>query len=177
MNPLEIDKALVELLLEKIKKSRAKLSTLPKEAKNERKAVQIELGMYNLFVNFGFLYTLRKGDTYEQQRNHVLRIREKMTERMNLFIAFPKIKKAYDVADEVERKCIIAALHSEMHMRNSFYNKYLKDLEAAKQYNDVYKSFEIGLKVSVLEDGFRLLEKYRQENGIYPGMFEEELSE
>lgn len=176
MNALEIDKALSELLFEKIKESNAKLELLPKEAKNERKAVQIEIGMYNLFVNFGFLYHMRKGDTYEERRNHVLWIREKMTERMNLFLAFPKIKKAYDVADDVERKCIIAALHSEMHMRNSFYNKYLKDLEAAKQYNDVYKSFEIGLKVSVLEDGFRLLEKYRQENGIYPGMFEEELS-
>ncbi len=173
MNALEIDKALSELLLEKIKESKAKLEVLPKEAKNERKAVQIEIGMYNLFVNFGFLYHLRKGDTYEKQRNHVLWIREKMTERLNLFSAFPNIKKAYDAADETEKKCIIAALHSEMHMRNSFYNKYLRDLEAAKEYNDVYKSFEIGLKISVLEDGFKVLEKYRQENGIYPGMFQE----
>ena len=54
---------------------------------------------------------------------------------------------------------------------DSFYTNYSKELQAARQYNDVNKAFEIGLKVSVLEDGFKIWEDYRRENGIYCDMF------
>ena len=45
MKPLEIDSALSEIMLKKIAESKKKLIALPKEAKTERKAVQIEMGM------------------------------------------------------------------------------------------------------------------------------------
>ncbi len=172
MDALQIDKALTDLMLEKMKERQTKLTFLPQDAKNERKAVQIEIGMYNLFVGFGQMYHVKYSCTYEQRRNHVLQIREKMTLRENLFSVFPKIKNAYEAASEADKKCVVAALQGEIHMRNSFYNKYLKDLELAKQFNDVDKIFEMGIKVSVLEEGFRIWEKYRQDNDVYPGMFE-----
>lgn len=176
MNALEIDKALAALMDEKWKESQAKLSFLPKEAKNERKAVQIEIGMFSLFLRFGLLFYVKNGNTYEERRNHVLWIREKLIFRENLFAAFPKIKKAYDNADEAEKKCIIAAFQGEMFMRHCFYDRYIKDLEAAKKYNNIEEAFELGIKVSVLEEGFRIWEAYRQENGIYSGMFDKELN-
>ena len=176
MNVLEIDKALTELINEKWKESEAKLAFLPKEAKNERKAVQIEIGMYSLFLRFGLLFDMKNGDTYEQQRNHVLCIREKMLLKEELLSLFPKIKSAYERADDDEKKRIVATLHGEMYMRNNFYYKNLKDLEEAKRCNNIEKSFELGVKVSVLEDGFRIWEKWRQENGTYSGMFKEENS-
>lgn len=171
MTALEIDKDLSELMLQKRKESEAKLLLLDKEAKNERKAVQIEVGMYNLLLCFGQLYHLKKGDTYEKQRNHVLWLREKLIIREELFLKFPKIQAAYQSADEEEKKRIIAALQGEMLMRHSFYTNYSKELQAARRYNDVNKAFEIGLKVSVLEDGFKIWEDYRRENGIYCDMF------
>ena len=177
MNVLEIDKALAELINEKWKESEAKLSLLPKGAKNERKAVQIEIGMYSLFLRFGQLFDVKNGDTYEQQRNHVLWIREKMILREELLSLFPKIKNVYETAGEEEKKRIVATLHGEMFMRNNFYYKNLKDLEEAKRCNDIGKSFELSVKVSVLEDGFRIWEKWRQENGMYPGMFKEGINE
>ena len=118
----------------------------------------------------------KNGDTYEQQRSHVLWIREKMILREELLSLFPKIKNVYETAGEEEKKRIVATLHGEMFMRNNFYYKNLKDLEEAKRCNDIGKSFELSVKVSVLEDGFRIWEKWRQENGMYPGMFKEENS-
>lgn len=176
MNALEIDKALAELINEKWKEGEAKLALLPKEAKNERKALQIEIGMYSLFLRFGLLFDMKKGDTYEEQRSHVLWIREKMILREELLSLFPKIKRVYEVADDDEKKLVIATLQGEMYMRNSFYINNLKALQEAKKCNDVEKSFEFGLKCSVLEDGFRIWEKWREENGIYYGMFEQGVS-
>ena len=171
MKPLEIDSALSEIMLKKIAESKKKLIALPKEAKTERKAVQIELGMYQMFLNFGQLYDVKQGETVEEQRTHVLTIREKMMHRLEHLSLFPKIREIYDLADEEEKKRIIAAFHGEMNMRAQMYSKYVKEWEAAKQCGDAPQAFETGLKVAVVEEGFRIWEQWRKENNVYPDMF------
>ncbi len=174
MKPLEIDSALSRIMLKKIAESKKKLTALPKEAKTERKAVQIELGMYQMFLNFGQLYDVKQGETVEEQRTHVLTIREKMMHRLGHLSLFPKIHEIYDLADEEEKKRIIAACHGEMNMRAQMYSRYVKEWEAAKQCGDARGSFETGLKVAVVKEGFRIWEQWRKENNVYPGLFQEE---
>ncbi len=174
MKPLEIDRGLSQVMMDKIEESKKKLSTLPREAKTERKAVQIELGMYHLFLDFGQLYDVKQGNTAEEQRIHVLTIREKMMHRLGHLSLFPKIREIYDLADEEEKKRIIAALHGEMNMRAQMYSRYIKEWEAAKQCGDAPQAFETGLKVAVVEEGFRIWEQWRKDNNVYPDMFQEE---
>ncbi len=173
MKPLEIDRGLSQVMIVKIEESKKKLSVLPQEAKTERKAVQIELGMYQLFLNFGQLYDVKQGNTAEEQRTHVLIIREKMMHRLGHLSLFPKIREMYDLADEEEKKRIVAAFHGEMNMRAQMYSKYVKEWEVAKQCGDAMQVFETGLKVAVVEEGFRIWEKWRKENNVYPDMFQE----
>ncbi|MBQ6818173.1 MAG: hypothetical protein IJP35_01015 [Clostridia bacterium] len=181
MTALEIDRALSRVMTDQWNKSKQKLSDLPSDAKNERKAIQIEVGMYSLFMRFGQLCSVKAEEMkveqrervfYIEQRERVLYIREQMILREKQLSAFPKIKALYEAADADEKQRIIAAFQGEIQMRCQMYARYLKDWEAAKQNGDAEESFEAGVKVAVVEEGFRLWEQWRKTNGIYPDLIE-----
>ena len=56
MNYLDIDKALVDITRAKCDECKARLDATPKDNKAERKALQIELGMYTVCGNAGLLF-------------------------------------------------------------------------------------------------------------------------
>ena len=56
MTPIEIEKALAEIVLEKERIVDEKLRVLDKGAKTEKKALMIEKGMYSLCLHAGLLY-------------------------------------------------------------------------------------------------------------------------
>ncbi len=172
MTALEIDRALSRVVTDQWNKSKQKLSDLPSDAKNERKAIQIEVGMYSLFMRFGQLCSVKAEEMKVEQRERVLYIREQMILREKQLSAFPKIKALYEAADADEKQRIIAAFQGEIQMRCQMYARYLKDWEAAKQNGEAEESFEAGVKVAVVEEGFRLWEQWRKTNGIYPDLIE-----
>lgn len=172
MTALEIDRALSRVMTDQWNKSKQKLSDLPSDAKNERKAIQIEVGMYSLFVRFGQLCSVKAEEMKVEQRERVLYIREQMILREKQLSAFPKIKALYEAADADEKQRIVAAFQGEIQMRCQMYAQYLKDWEAAKQNGDAEESFEAGVKVAVVEEGFWLWEQWRKANGIYPDLIE-----
>ncbi len=172
MTALEIDRALSRVMTDQWNKSKQKLSDLPSDAKNERKAIRIEVGMYSLFMRFGQLCSVKAEEMKVEQRERVLYIREQMILREKQLSAFPKIKALYEAADADEKQRIVAAFQGEIQMRCQMYARYLKDWEAAKQNGDAEESFEAGVKVAVVEEGFRLWEQWRKTNGIYPDLIE-----
>ncbi len=172
MTALEIDRALSRVMTDQWNKSKQKLSDLPSDAKNERKAIRIEVGMYSFFMRFGQLCSVKAEEMKVEQRERVLYIREQMILREKQLSAFPKIKALYEAADADEKQRIVAAFQGEIQMRCQMYARYLKDWEAAKQNGDAEESFEAGVKVAVVEEGFRLWEQWRKTNGIYPDLIE-----
>ena len=56
MTYLEIDKALVDITREKCAECKSRLESTPKDNVTERKALQVELGMYTLCGNAGLLF-------------------------------------------------------------------------------------------------------------------------
>ncbi len=174
MTALEIDRSLTDIMLTQGEVGKQKLANLPPDAKQERKAVQIEIGIYSLFVRFGQLYTMKKGAPPEEQREHVLYIREQMMLREKQLSVFPKFEKMYYEADVAEKQRLIAAYHAEIQMRCQMAPKYRQHLLAAKQSGDVDEAFEAGIKIAVMEEGFRLWEEWRRAHGVYPCLMEME---
>ena len=171
MTALEIDQALSEIMKNKCEESQQKLACLPPNAKQERKALRIEMGMYGLLIRFGQLHDVKKGETPQEQREHVLYIREQMMLREKQMQNFPKFEAQYhQITDTEEKKRLIAAYHAEIQMRCQMVPNYLQQYQAAKSANNVEETFEAGIKVAVVEEGFRLWEQWRIQHSVYPGL-------
>ena len=63
MTATEINQAMAEIALQKVKDCEERLKETPKDNKSERKAIQIELGMYSLCLRAGLLYYTTEGKT------------------------------------------------------------------------------------------------------------------
>lgn len=162
MTYLEIDKALRDISIEMKKECQGRVNSVSKENKNEHKAVMIELGMYGLCTNAGFL----GGE------------RERVIEMRTRFIGqrlprYPEINKVFVSLDDDERKMFIAALQAEIYMRDQIYKNYLVELEQAKMAGDTKNIFELGIKVGAVERVFEAWEEWRVENNVFPGLMGE----
>jgi len=169
MNAIEIYKAQENIAKEKFSECKARLSATAKESRAERKALHIELGMYNLCLRAGLL------DRGGNAPDHA----EKALEHRNKFIpkiiaAYPRINSAFLALHTEERGNFIAAVQAELYLRNQIYENYIAELEEAKAAGDAENVFDLQIKKGALESVFAAWEEWRKETDIYPYMFKEE---
>lgn len=164
MTYLEIDNALVEITRAKCAECKARLDATPKEKTTERKALQVEYGMYTFCGNAGLLFNTTGERKIVQIRRHFW---EKELHK------YQKLNAVYQVLDEQEKMRFIAALQPEWYISYYWLGAQKIELAAAKASGDIKKAFEFKIKVGAVENMFAVWEAWRRENGVYPNMFEE----
>lgn len=119
---------------------RDRLADLPADAKNEKKALAVENGMYDLCLNAGMLACAK-------DREQALRTK---LSRMPRFIGrFPKLAEVFEGADDEEKLRLTAAFYGIVWMA-----QYLipcrRELALAKESGDVRAEFELQIKVGTV---------------------------
>jgi hypothetical protein len=168
MTYLEIDEALVSITRQLCTACKERLDAIPRENASERKAVQLEYGMYTFCGNAGLLFNTG------WERTKVLQVRQTLWN--NELHKFPHIQTQYQTLDDEEKPCFHAALHGELYLRQSWLEEQTSELEAAKTANDIQAIFEQTVKIGAVRAMFAAWEAWRKENNIYPRMFEEDLT-
>ncbi|MBO5305469.1 MAG: hypothetical protein J6B12_01775 [Clostridia bacterium] len=164
MTYLEIDKALVEITRAKCTECKARLDAVSKENATERKALQVEYGMYTFCGNAGLLF-----NTVGERK--IVQIRRRFFEKE--LYKYQSLKAIYQGLDEQEKMRFVAALQPEWYIRYYWLGAQKIELAAAEESGDAKKAFEFKIKVGAVENMFAAWEAWRRENGVYPNMFEE----
>ena len=166
MNYLDIDKALVDITRAKCVECKARLDAVAKDNKAERKALQIELGMYTLCGNAGLLF-----NTYGT-REGLYRTRQNFWGYV--LTKFPKHQEVYNTLNEDEKMCFMAAWQAELFMRDQLLGGYVTEFAQAEAAGDAKNTFEFRIKIGAVREMLTIWENWRKENEIYPGLMEEE---
>ena len=164
MTDIEIDKALIDIMAEKKQACQARLDATPKENKTEKKALHLELGMFTLCQNAGFLINTTGG------REGVLRTRR--TVIAQILCKHPALRARFESFGEEDQKKFIAAWQAELFLRDQFLAQYREELSAAASFGDIGGILEMKIKIGVLENVFDAWEAWRRENNVFPGMME-----
>ena len=161
MTYLEIDEALVSITRQLCAACKERLDAIPRENASERKAVQLEYGMYTFCGNAGLLH--------QGNREAPLKTRQRFLE--NKLHKYPKLNDVYQNLDEEEKLCFLAALQAEIFLRDQWLGEQYAELSAAETSGDTEKIFELKIKIDSVETMFAAWEAWRVENIIYPKMF------
>ena len=161
----EIDRALCEIVTQKYHECQERLDAVPKENKNERKALTVEREMYGLFHRAGLLVHV------SGNREQILSIRNRF-----IFQKHPRLSEIFSQLDKEEKMRFCAALQAEIFMRDTFFCSYVTELQDAKASGDITKIFEFEIKVGSLNNIFSAWEAWREKNNVYPKMFLEGLT-
>ena len=165
MNYLDIDKALVDITRAKCDECKARLDATPKDSKAERKALQIELGMYTLCGNAGLLFNAG----WERQRTY--QIRQNFWSMV--LPKYPKHQEIYSALTDDEKLSFMAAWQADLFMRDQLLNGYVTELAQAEAAGDAKSTFEFRIKIGGVREMLSLWEGWRKENGVYPNLIEE----
>ena len=163
MTALEVDKALTDIVLKRYAECESRLNKIEKSLKTERKAIQIELGMYGLCLRAGLLYYTI--GSREDTLKHFSRQAEA------IFSSFPKILKVYKEANDEEKLIMIAALRQEAFMRNQFSSKNEEEYQRAQELGYVSDAFELNIKINAINSVYKEWEAWRENNIKYSNMF------
>ena len=165
MNYLEIDKALVDITRAKCDECKSRLDAVSKDNKAERKALQIEYGMYTLCGNAGLLfntYGTREG-LYRTRQNFFTYAMTK----------YPRHGEVYATLNDDDKLSFMAAWQAELFMRDQLLEGYVTELSQAEAAGDAKNTFELRIKIGAVGEMLSLWEGWRKENGVYPELMEE----
>jgi len=168
MTHLEIDNALVDITRTMCAECQGKLDAVPPENTTERKAVQLEHGMYTFCGNAGLLFNTG------WEREKVFSVRQPFLNKV--LHKYPGLHNIYQTLDSDEKLCFIAALHAEIYLRDQWIGKKTDELTAAKASGDTKNAFEITVMLGAVKNMFAAWEAWRVENSIFPHMFEGDLA-
>ncbi len=160
MTPIEIEKALAEIVLDKERAADEKLKALDKNAKTEKKALMIEKGMYSLCLRAGLLYNTIG------EREHCIELKSRRM--LNFMRMFPEVKETYESADGEEKLRMTAALYGEIWMADQFVLMYRSQLSRAEAAGETALTFELKLKLDAVESVLAAWREWRRENNVYP---------
>lgn len=121
---------------------RARLASLPDEAKNEKKALNVENGMYSFCLNGGLL-----AGTSDNRENA---IRLKCNRMPRLLSAYPRLAEAFGNADDEEKLCLTALFYGVVWMTYHPLPHYTREYELAKESGDVRAQFEHKIKIDTV---------------------------
>ena len=161
----EIDKAMVDVTRQKCIECKSRLDSVPKENATERKALQLEYGMYTFCGNCGLLFNTTGERRIVQTRRNFI---EKQLHR------YPQLNSVYQTIDKEEKLRFIAALQAELFIRDQWLVGQCTELAAAENSDDTKKIFEFRIKIGAAKNMFAAWEAWRVEKDIYPHMFSEE---
>lgn len=167
MTYLEIDKALVDITRAMCEESQARLDAIPTENITERKAVQLEQGMYTFCGNAGELFNTG------WERHKVFSVRQRYLNQV--LHKYPNLNNIYQALNGEEKMCFIAALHAEIYIRDQWIEKKAAELAAAQASGDTKNVFEITIMLGAVRNMFAAWEAWRVENNVFPHMFEGDL--
>ena len=159
LSPIEIEKALAEISISMCKGCADRISALPENSKIEKKAIQIEMGMYSMGHRAAIRYNTigSREDCIRIKSNHFLPIMDE----------FPKLKEVYEAADDAERQRLTAALYGEVWMIKEYHEPNKAEFERARTSGDAKKIFEMNIKVGAIETLLSRWKEWRVKNGIY----------
>lgn len=164
MTYLEIDKAILHITQEMCKNCQAKLDAICKENVTERKAVQLEYGMYAFCRDAGLLYNNGMERTNYFRRGHSL---------LNKILPkYPGLNAVYQTLDDENKLCFYAALQGELFIRDQWIGKKAAELAVATASGDTKSIFELKIQLGAVKNMFAAWEQWRVENSIFPHMFE-----
>ena len=166
MNCLEIDSALVDITRKMCTECKARLDAVPGSNVTERKAIQLEYGMYTFCGNAGLLFNTGWA------RTKVLDVRRSLWN--NELHKYPHIREYYLSLDCDEQQCFHAALQGELYLRQSWLGEQEAARSMAEAAGDTRQVFELNIKLGAVRAMFAAWEAWRRENGIYPNLFEKE---
>ncbi len=165
MKPIEIEKALAEVVIAREMDCKQRIQSLPPEAKTEKKALLIEQGMYSLCLHAGLLYNVLGG------REKVIATK---CNRMPKFLKeYPKLLDRFQKSADEEQLKMTAALYGEVWMRAQFLRNYRTELRLAREKGSADQMFELQIKTAVVESVLSDWQRWRVEHGIYPIALEE----
>lgn len=164
MTYLEIDKAILDITQEMCKNCQSKLNAIPNENITERKAVQLEYGMYAFCRDAGLLFNNSMDRTNYFRRGHSF-LNKVLPQHSNL-------NSIYQTLDDNNKLCFYAALQGELFIRDQWIGKKLAELSAAEASGDTKSVFEINIMLGAVKNMFAAWESWRVENNIFPHMFE-----
>lgn len=165
MTYLEIDKAIVDLTRQKCTECKARLDAIPKENATERKAVQLEYGIYSFCGSAGLL-------SHGGDRRRMPQTRRRFFE--NILSAYPRLNEVYQAAEEEEKQCLIVAFQGELFIRDQWLKAQLTEFTTAETAEDAKAVFELKIKIGAAQNMFATWEAWRVENDVYPHMLGEE---
>ena len=166
MTYLEIYNAIVDITRAKCAECKERLDSIPNENATERKALQVELGMYTLCGNAGLLFNTKgDGRGVIQNRRSFLN---------NVIGNYPKLNELYRTVDEDESLRFIAAIQGELYIRDQWLTLQYAEFAEAEKSGDTKKVFEFRIKIGAVKNMFAAWEAWRKENNVYPDLFEEE---
>ena len=164
MTYLEIDRAILDITQEMCKNCQAKLDAISKENITERKAVQLEYGMYAFCRDAGLLFNNGMDRTNFFRRGHIF-FRKTLPK-------YPKLNDIYQSLDDENKLCFYASLQGELFIRNQWIEKKAAELATAEVCGDTKNVFEITIMLGAVKNMFAAWEAWRTENNIFPHMFE-----
>ncbi|MBR2937771.1 MAG: hypothetical protein IKB80_04680 [Oscillospiraceae bacterium] len=165
MTYLEIDSAIIDVVHKVCNECKTRLDTIPKENTTERKAVQLEYGMYTFCGNAGALFNM------ERDRAKVVHGRQYYCLNEVLH-KYPVINSAYRALNSEDKLRFIAALQAELFIREQWLDKKEAELAAATAAGDAKSVFELTIQLGAVKNMFAAWEQWRIENNIFPHMFE-----
>ncbi len=163
MTYLEIDRAMIDITRQKCAECKARLDAIPKQNTTERKAVQLEYGIYTFCGNAGLLFTSARNQTLQTRRRFLDSVIDQ----------YPKPGKIYQAIGEDEKLRFAAALQAELFLRDQWLGIQYDELAAAQTSKDTDRAFELKIKIGAAENMFAAWEVWRKENNVYPAVFEE----
>lgn len=124
-----------------------RIAHLSADAKNEKKALSAERGMYTFCLNAGCLsYPLN---------NRTSIINSKCTRMPRFLGKFPKLQKAFDEADPDEKLRLAAAFYGIVWMEDQVLPKYRAEYEQARSSGDIRREFEMNIQLRTVESVLR----------------------
>lgn len=163
MTYLEIDKAIVDITKEKYNECKKRLDGLSKENAVEKKAIQLELGMYNFCGNAGLLFTPNREDS----------LNRRLIVMSQIIPRHPSLHGIYSDLTDNEKKRFVAALQAEIFIRDTWLPEKYTELARAQAANDAQNIFEYNIKIGAVKEMFAAWENWRVKNNAYPNIFEE----
>lgn len=165
MTHLEIDAAMIAMTRAQCAACQERLAAPDENAPTERKAIQLELGIYTFCGNAGLLFGS------PAPREHWLKTRRKIVERM--LPQYPHLLQTYCELDEEEKLRFVAAVQAELFIRDQWFGQQLAELAAAEETGDTKRTFETKIKIGAAEAMFAAWEAWRVEHHIFPHLFME----
>lgn len=141
ISPVEIEGAMFAALKSMQNDCESRIAALDSSAKNEKKALNVEKGMYRFCSNAGMLSGVG-GD-----RERIIPVK---ADRLTKFISDPKLAETFDKADDEEKLRLSAAFYGIVWMKSEVLPQYIREYEQAKESGDVRSQFEQQIKLKTI---------------------------